>query len=488
MSGQRWMVVLTVGAVWTSAVAVALAAGRPAKTQPLGYVTYQGEVRIDRQAVAPGTVVFAGDAITTGRAAFASVKLLSGTQATLGENGELLVAAGDSAAPLQLLRGTVALRQGGASSAHIGVGSSTVVVKGEKGFPAVCRLAWVKGAARVFADRGHVEVHRRGFSRLVLPGKSYRLQAGMPQAAGEHAGKVTNAIPQETVQHPNQSHQLNLSVNDGVVWHDTVRTLGTGRVRIGLEDGSVLNIGARSTMRIVRHDAQSQQTEIEMQLGKLRGQVVKLSKPGASFQIKTQTAVIGVVGTLLTVTAGAKNTQVVCIEGKVDVKNIDPKVPGEKTLGPGEQTNVAVGQPPAPPVPASASQIAQDLNLTNAGEVPTPDLARFGEVKFAGVTAPAPPPPATPPSVPPVAPGLQVASAAAAGTSGVIGGFAAVHASDALDNAQSATDAATNATEAAATAANAATDTATAANSFSSGVQDVVDTLSPGGGTCACIP
>jgi len=484
MSGQRWMIALTVGAVWASAAA--LAAGRPAKTPALGYVTYQGDVRLDRQAVAPGTAVFAGDAISTGNGALASVKLLSGAQATLGENGELIVAAGDSVAPIRLVRGTLALRQAGESSAHVGVGDATVVLKGEKGFPAVCRLALVKGTASVFADGGHVEIRRQGRARLLRPGKSYRVEAGRPQAAGEHAGKVTNAIPQETVQHPNQTNQLNLNVNDGVVWHDTVRTLGTGRVRIGLEDGSVLNIGVRSMMRIVKHDAQSQQTEIEMQLGKLRGQVVKLSKPGASFQIKTQTAVIGVVGTLLTITAGAKNTQVVCIEGKVNVKNIDPKVQGEKTLGPGEQTNVPVGQPPSPPVPATASQVAQELNLTNAGEVPTPGLAKFGEVKFAGVTAPAPPPGA-PPSVPPAAPGLQIASAVATGTSAVLGGAALTKASDATDLAADATNAADEATDAAASAADAAAAAATAANSFSNGLQDYIDTLSPPGG-CACLP
>ena len=218
----------------------------------------------------------------------------------------------------------------------MGVGASTVVIKGEQGFPAICRVAFSGGVPSVFADRGRVEVRRKGNSRLVLPGKTYRIEAGMPQAAGQPAGKITNLIPQGTVQHPAQTSQLNLKVSDAVVWEDTVRTLGTGRVRIGLTDGSVLNVGVRSTMRIVKHDAQSQQTEIEMQLGKLRGQVVKLSKPGSSFQVKTQTAVIGVVGTIFVVTASARNTNILCIEGRVNVKNSDPKVPGDKNLGPGE--------------------------------------------------------------------------------------------------------------------------------------------------------
>lgn len=400
MSGRKIIVAMTVGALWASTVV--FAAGRPSKLQPLGYVTSQGDVRVDRQAVPSGTSVFAGDVITTGTGSVASVKLVSGAQATLTEHGELTVATGDSADPIRLNRGALALRNAGDKAAHVGVGASTVVIKGEQGFPAICRVAYAGGATSVFADRGRVEVRGKGISRLVLPGKTYRLEAGMPQAAGQVAGTVTNAIPQGTVQHPGQTSQIDLKVSDPVAWQDTVRTLGTGRVRIGLTDGSVLNVGVRSTMRIVKHDAQSQQTEIEMQLGKLRGQVVKMSKSGSSFQIKTQTAVIGVVGTILAVTASATNTHVLCIEGRIHVKNIDPNVPGDKTLGPGEQANVPKGLPPTAPVPASASQVADELNSTNAGEVPTPEFGKFGEFKFPGGTTP--PPPGLPPTVPPVAP------------------------------------------------------------------------------------
>jgi ferric-dicitrate binding protein FerR (iron transport regulator) len=483
MSGRKTVVALTVGALWASAAV--LAAGRPTKSQPLGYITSQGDVLVDRQAVPSGTAVFTGDVITTGRGSFASVKLVSGAHATLGENGEMAAAIGDSSSPMQLIRGSLALWNSGTEPAHVGVGASTVVVKGEQGFPAICRVAYLGGTTSVFADRGHVEIRRKGLSRLVLPGKTYRLEAGMPQAAGQPAGKVANTIPQGTVQHPGQASQMDVKVSDPILWEDTVRTLGTGRVRIGLLDGSVLNIGARSTMRIVKHDAQSQQTEIEMQLGKLRGQVVKLSKPGSSFQIKTQTAVIGVVGTILSVTATKGNTHVVCIEGKVNVKNIDPKVPGEKSLGPGEQTNVPVGQVPSPPVPVGAAQMANELNLTNAGEVPTPDLSNFGEFKFPGGATP---PPSGPPPVPPAGSALQIASAAAAGVSAGVAGAAVSKSGDAKTNAKAATGAAEAAAGSASDASSAAADSANTANAFNQGVQNFVDSLSPGGGGCGCIP
>jgi len=265
-----------------------------------------------------------------------------------------------------------------------------------------------------------------------------------------------------------------------------VRTLNTGRVRIGLNDGSILNVGVRSTMRIVKHDAESQQTEIEMQLGKLRGQVVKLSKPGSSFQVKTQTAVIGVVGTILAIHASATNTNVLCIEGQVHVKNLDPNVPGDKTLGPGEQTNVPKGLPPTTPTPASVSQVADELNATNAGEIPTPEFGKFGEIKFPGGTTP--PPPGIPPSTPPVAPALQIGSIAAGGASAVVGGVAVASANDARDKSAAAAGESAKAGQAADAAAAAAADAANAANSLTEGVQNYLDSLSPGGGGCACLP
>ena len=484
MSGRKTLVALTVGALW--ATAVLFAAGRPSKHQPLGYVTSQGDVRVDRQAVPSGTSVFAGDVITTGTGSVASVKLVSGAQATLGENGEMTVATGEFADPIRLNRGAIALRNEGDGAAHVGVGASTVVIKGEQGFPAICRVAFSGGVPSVFADRGRVEVRRKGNSRLVLPGKTYRIEAGMPQAAGQPAGKITNLIPQGTVQHPAQTSQLNLKVSDAVVWEDTVRTLGTGRVRIGLTDGSVLNVGVRSTMRIVKHDTQSQQTEIEMQLGKLRGQVVKLSKPGSSFQVKTQTAVIGVVGTIFVVTASARNTNILCIEGRVNVKNSDPKVPGDKKLGPGEQTNVPAGQPPTPPVPSGPSDAANELNATNAGEVPSPELGKFGEFKFPGGTTP--PPPGVPPAAPSAISALHIGSLAAAGASAVVGGVAVAQTSNAQSQTEAAAAEAAKAGLAADEAAAAAADAANAANSFTEGVQNYLDSLSPGGGGCGCLP
>ncbi len=485
MSVRKMLLTLTVGMLWANAVAIA--AGSPGKLRPVGYIAAQGDVRVDRQGAPSGTAVFVGDVITTGTGSVAGLNLISGATATLSENGEMTVSTGTPATTLRLTRGAIALRNTRSDPAQVSVGGAVVVMRSQGGFSAICRVAYVGGVTSVIADRGHVEVRRGRASRLVLPGKSYRVEAGAPQAAGQLSGKVTNTIPQGTVQHPGQTAQSPLKVSDPIVWEDTVRTLGTGRVRIGMTDGSILNIGARSTMRIVKHDAESQQTEIEMQLGKLRGQVVKLSKPGSSFQIKTQTAVIGVVGTILSVTASAKNTNVICVEGKVHVKNIDPKVPGDQTLGPGEQANVPAGGPPSPPVPAAASQVADELNLTNAGETPTPEFGKFGEIQHPGGITPPGPPTGPTPGVGPT-PAFNVVSVTAAGASAGLAGKAVSSASGAQDNSDSAAQAASDAASAGDAASDAAANAGNASNNFATGVEEFLESISPGGGGCGCIP
>jgi ferric-dicitrate binding protein FerR (iron transport regulator) len=460
----------------------------------VGYLAVSGEVWVDHQVAPTGTAVFAGDSIATGKGSAAEVRLPSGASATLGENGELTLAPEAGSPTFRLTKGAVAVRQPGGDAARVQVPGATIVVQGESGFPALCRIASAGSAASIIADRGRVEVHGKGAPQLLRPGKSMRLEAGMPQAAGQAAGKVSNQIPRGTVQHPGQATPISLNVNDNVVWDDMVRTLENGRVRIALLDGTVLNIGARSMMKIVKHDAQTQQTEIELQLGKLRGQVVKLTKPGASFQIKTNTAVIGVVGTIVTVTATLNSTHVRCLEGMVAVKNINSSIPGEARLGPGQQTDVGQAQPPSGVTPSAPNEVAQDLNATNAGEVPSPEFAKFGEIGQVGRAAPPAPGAgagagqAAGTGVGVSSSALNVAGLAAGALSAGVSGVAISKAGDARNQAAEANATAGQAASAAQAAADAAAAAGNAATAFGNGVQEFIQQISPGGGGCKCLP
>jgi uncharacterized protein YkwD len=213
-------------------------------------------------------------------------------------------------------------------------------------------------------------LHSPATPQLVRGWQSLRFESA-PQATGRIAGEVADETPQALVGTARQAKETLLKVKDDVYWEDVIRTLDTGRVRVQLRDGSRLNIGVRSAMRIVKHDPQSQQTEIELTLGRIRGEVMKLTKPGGVFEVKTPTAVLGVVGTILLVDAHDSFTQVCAAEGSVKVRNVNPAVPGEKILHAGECARVDQGQAPSDVVnPAPVISM-----LTQLTDVPDPVAA-----------------------------------------------------------------------------------------------------------------
>ena len=287
-----------------------------------------GEVRVNKVAGIPGTTVFEGNVIATGSKSSATIDLRSGTRVTVGERSEVSLPYDMLPAGLELREGTVDVQTGSGQVSQINTKLPTsVVLQSVDGFPALCRIASIGPEVSVLNEKGRVEIHGAGAPILVPPGKYVVLQAGKPQAGSSTAGKVVAAIPSEVVERQGAA-AVPLHVMDPVYWQDLVRTEMDGRARIELTGGSILTIGARSQMRIVKHDAATEQTEVELTAGRLRGQIVKLTKPGASFQMKTQTAVIGVVGTDVIVVSTADSTTVYCVDGSVNVCSSNPSVPG----------------------------------------------------------------------------------------------------------------------------------------------------------------
>jgi hypothetical protein len=199
---------------------------------------------------------------------------------------------------------------------------------------------------------------------LALP-----LFAKQPQQAGE----VRSLVP---VGHfvRGSTPQIEAKRNDPVFWQDVVRTQKGGRARIGLLDGSILNVGSESQLQIVQHDAATQSTAIDLAYGRLRSKVVRLARPNAEFQVRTPVAHAGVVGTLFITRVFSSYTEILCLEGSVRVRNRDTSVAGEVLVRAGEFTRVARGLPPTPPAPAPPELVREAQEET---ELPlAPELSR----------------------------------------------------------------------------------------------------------------
>ncbi|MGH9580096.1 MAG: FecR domain-containing protein, partial [Terriglobales bacterium] len=214
--------------------------------------------------------------------------------------------------------------------------------------------------------------------------------------AAEDAGKVARVLPAGFMTRGASTAEAMPA--DAVLWNDILRTNEKGRLGISLLDGSLLSLGSKAELRVVRHDPQSQQTLAELLYGRIRSKVVQQTKPGSGFLLRTPTAVIGAIGTefaaeaRLSATAvtaisseqidslpsagrsissllqippdavpgsgaaatladfrGVDETIVFGLERITGVANIDPAVKGLVYLLPGEFTIVRRGQPPTPP-------------------------------------------------------------------------------------------------------------------------------------------
>jgi ferric-dicitrate binding protein FerR (iron transport regulator) len=148
---------------------------------------------------------------------------------------------------------------------------------------------------------------------------TFPIQA-LPQATSQHAGKVSALVPAVNLERAGQT--MTATPEIPVFWEDTIATGHLARARVALDDGSILNVGADSSLRVTKHDAASQQTDLELSYGRVRANAVKQTKSGASFKIRTPTGVAGVVGTDLFLAFENYVTRIVVFEGKVRFCNL----------------------------------------------------------------------------------------------------------------------------------------------------------------------
>lgn len=193
--------------------------------------------------------------------------------------------------------------------------------------------------------------------------------------AQQQAGEVTAQIPQAQVARPAET--LPAAAGLAVLWNDLVETAPGGRVRLTLLDGSILNVGSRSSLRVVQHDAQTRQSDLTLTFGKLRSRL-RAPRRGERFEIRTNTAVLGVIGTDFFVEATATSTRVIVYEGIVLVQNINAAIVGAVQARAGQQVEVLVDQPPSAPQPVEPSQLQDSVQETNVGQALPPPQPPIG--------------------------------------------------------------------------------------------------------------
>lgn len=184
--------------------------------------------------------------------------------------------------------------------------------------PASAEIRVGASEARIAAVAGLAEVTPSGGSAeyKVHPGEVAVLNpAGAQSSAGPSAGQVSRLLPE--VEIVRASGQQRAAVASPVYWNDVISSGSAGRARVTLNDGSMINLGSNSSLRITQHDAAAQQTALELAIGRMRARVVKLTTPGGKFEVRTSVGVAGLVGTDFYLYATPDYTDLIVFEDAV---------------------------------------------------------------------------------------------------------------------------------------------------------------------------
>ena len=181
---------------------------------------------------------------------------------------------------------------------------------------------------------------------LAIPFDTFAL----PDATGQRAGEVSRVIPAVSLTRGAKS--MTASAKTPVDWQDVLSTQANGRARVSLDDGSVLNVGSDSSVKVVKHDAGAQQTDLEVTVGKIRSQAQKISQPNGKFEVHTPSGVAGVVGTDFYVGYENNVMTVIVFDGVVKVCNLAGVCVAVKA---GQLTTVRNSDSNGPAVPSQAN-------------------------------------------------------------------------------------------------------------------------------------
>lgn len=212
-------------------------------------------------------------------------------------------------------------------------------------------------------------------------------------AHAQNAGHISAQVTRASVAHGAGTRASRTPAANGtpVEWGDTVQTDASGRARIVLNDQSILTLGQRSQLTVVKHDADSQQTALQLAYGRIRCRVSQLTRTNASFRLTTPTAVAGVIGTDFGADASIPGqTKFICIAGTTRIYSPDMKTYVD--CGPGKTVTVGRGQTPSKVAEADTPTIERWQHITEPGDpqyaeaVNAPPAAPFPPTRWHGLT------------------------------------------------------------------------------------------------------
>lgn len=304
---------------WTGTSGSAISAATSASVPAASAASVIGDdAELNGRPMPAGATLFPGDVIRTRQASTAALRF--GNNLVLADARTELVV---ESAGVTLRAGFLQVRTGDEESLAVFGPFFHVNVAAAGGIPSSAEIRVGGTLAQVTAVAGAADLTAAGSSApfRLHAGESATLDAAPADAAPAQtaanpaAGQVSRLVPQ--VQIDRASQHIVASVSDRVYWNDGLRSGPTGRAHVTLKDGSQLNLGSDSSLRILQHDAQAQQTSLDLLVGRMRGKIAKLNRPGAKFEVHTPVGIAGLVGTDFSLLTTDDYTELIVFEGSV---------------------------------------------------------------------------------------------------------------------------------------------------------------------------
>jgi hypothetical protein len=193
-----------------------------------------------------------------------------------------------------------------------------------------------------------------------MDGRTWRAVAALvvmlwagPLAARETSvGSVSGLTGQAQVMRQGASQAQPLALGAKVFEGDRIHTAAHAKLRLTMEDGSVLTLGAATDLSLDKFNYAPERASRDVLLEVPRGIIralVGLLVANSTFEMQSQTAVASVRGTDWIAEAKPDATAIVALDGRVGVRNVRPEIAGEVVLFPGDGTTVRAEQPPSAP-------------------------------------------------------------------------------------------------------------------------------------------
>jgi FecR protein len=382
-------------------------------SRPIGTIIGWGTYAVDKMPAPAGTLLFAGDVVTTGEGSGAEMRLVSGAIARIGAGSEVHLGAGD----FDLRLGKFTLRSSAGKPAHARVLGAGIVVG--TGSPAICRLEARATSAVVAADRGIVVIEGPVPPLVLAAGRAAQLEeapgqtatlsgsplrparvtaisAGIGQAPSgpassvlpedlRAAGRVVGSYPDAEVRHPGSPIAVPIRLGEIVDIGDMLGTMAGGRVRVQLLDNTLFDLGISTTLSVLRHDPDKHSTELDLHEGHLHADIGAPDGSQPSFRVRTPIMQVSASPTMLFVSADTKEA-VVCSAGSgpVIVRNSSGGAP--VTLAAGQCSVTRAGESPGP-ARSDAARLQREMELATFESGPgIPELAHARATRQARTT------------------------------------------------------------------------------------------------------